>query len=45
RTQPFNSWVMVLVGDPLYNPFKKSPALAEANLPDSLKPESSAPAR
>lgn len=45
RTQPFNSWVMVLVGDPLYNPFKNSPALEEANLPDSLKPETSIPTR
>ena len=23
RTKPFNSWQMVLIGDPLYRPFKK----------------------
>ncbi len=23
RTKPFNSWMMVLVGDPLYRPFGK----------------------
>ena len=37
RTKPFNSWVMVLVGDPLYNPFKKNPALEEAGLPERLR--------
>ena len=25
-TQPFNSWQLVLIGDPLYRPFKTSPA-------------------
>jgi len=25
-TQPFNSWQLVLIGDPLYRPFKKSPS-------------------
>jgi uncharacterized protein (TIGR03790 family) len=25
-TQPLNSWQMVLIGDPLYTPFKKSPS-------------------
>lgn len=25
RTNPFNSWQLVLIGDPLYRPFKKSP--------------------
>ncbi|GAI81007.1 unnamed protein product, partial [marine sediment metagenome] len=24
RTKPFNSWQLVLIGDPLYRPFKKS---------------------
>jgi len=28
-TKPFNSWRMVLVGDPLYNPFKYHPAIPE----------------
>ena len=37
RTNPLNSWVMVLVGDPLYNPFKKKPALAQDGLPERLK--------
>lgn len=27
RCQPFTSWTMTLVGDPLYNPFAKEPAL------------------
>ena len=40
RTAPFSSWVMTLVGDPLYNPFKHHPALVEGNLPDRLKPKS-----
>jgi len=26
RTKPFNSWQLVLIGDPLYRPFKKSGA-------------------
>lgn len=33
RTKPFNSWVMTLVGDPLYNPFRKSPAIKPGDLP------------
>lgn len=37
RTLPFNSWVMVLVGDPLYNPFKARPALTEDGLPERLR--------
>jgi len=37
HTKPFNSWQMVLVGDPLYNPFKNHPALDEADLPDRMK--------
>jgi uncharacterized protein (TIGR03790 family) len=36
RTKPYNSWVMVLVGDPLYNPFKNRPLLDEEALPDRL---------
>ncbi len=30
-TKPFNSWQMVLIGDPLYRPFGKSPPRAAAN--------------
>ena len=37
RTKPFNSWVMILVGDPLYNPFRANPLLDAASLPDHLK--------
>lgn len=29
RTKSFNSWMMTVVGDPLYNPFKTNPALKE----------------
>ena len=25
RTKPYNSWQLVLIGDPLYTPFRKSP--------------------
>lgn len=39
RTKPYNSWAMTLVGDPLYNPFKNHPALAEADLPEELRPQ------
>jgi len=34
RTNPFSSWVMVLVGDPLYNPYKNNPQFDEAKLPE-----------
>ena len=27
-TNPFNSWQMLLIGDPLYRPFKKSPLIS-----------------
>ncbi len=37
RTKPFNSWVMVLVGDPLYSPFGKKPALSANDLPANLR--------
>jgi uncharacterized protein (TIGR03790 family) len=37
RTNPFNSWVMVLVGDPLYSPFKNHPMLRESDLPERIK--------
>jgi uncharacterized protein (TIGR03790 family) len=37
RTKPLNSWQMVLVGDPLYNPFKNHPALDESHLPERMK--------
>jgi hypothetical protein len=37
RTVPFCSWAMVLVGDPLYNPFKNQPLLDESALPERMK--------
>ncbi|MGQ0636161.1 MAG: TIGR03790 family protein [Planctomycetaceae bacterium] len=37
RTCPHTSWVMVLVGDPLYNPFKNNPQFDEQNLPPLLR--------
>jgi len=33
-TNPFLSWRMILIGDPLYNPFKNNPAYHTNNLPD-----------
>ena len=36
RTKPFNSWVMTLIGDPLYNPFKNRPRLVPESLPPNL---------
>lgn len=33
-TNPFLSWRMILIGDPLYNPFKNNPAFHADNLPD-----------
>lgn len=32
-TNPFLSWQMILVGDPLYNPFKTNPAFVIENAP------------
>ncbi len=37
RTCRFTSWVMVLVGDPLYTPFRKNPVLKEEDLPERLR--------
>ena len=36
RTQPLNSWMMVLIGDPLYNPCKNKPLLEPGSLPAGL---------
>jgi len=38
RTAPFTSWQMVLVGDPLYNPFRLTHPLAEEHLPERIRP-------
>ena len=37
RTKPFNSWAMILVGDPLYRPFAKNPPIDFERLPDDWK--------
>ncbi len=37
RTKPFNSWTMLLVGDPLYSPFRASPALRMDGLDRSVR--------
>jgi len=37
RTKPLNSWQMLLIGDPLYRPFKTFPRKKD---PDSIVPES-----
>jgi uncharacterized protein (TIGR03790 family) len=37
RTVPFTSWMTVLVGDPLYTPFKANPAVKEADVFPSPK--------
>ncbi len=33
-TNPYLSWRMILVGDPLYNPFKNRPTYFDKNLPE-----------
>jgi uncharacterized protein (TIGR03790 family) len=43
RTVPFVSWAMVLVGDPLYNPFQNHPALDESALPERMRNPQPAP--
>lgn len=37
RTCPFTSWQMCLIGDPLYRPFGKTPALTPEDLPATLR--------
>jgi uncharacterized protein (TIGR03790 family) len=44
RTNPYNSWNMTLVGDPLYNPFKARPQLTPDDLPERLRPKPAADA-
>ena len=38
RTIPHTSWQMLLLGDPLYNPFKARPQVKVKNLPAGLAP-------
>lgn len=44
RTCPFLSWTLVLVGDPLYNPFKNNPKLSPEALPERMAPGAARPA-
>lgn len=37
KTAPLASWKMVLIGDPLYNPFVAAPALEPGELPEVLR--------
>ncbi len=37
RTTPLVSWRIVLVGDPLYTPYKQNPAIGIADLPPNLR--------
>ena len=39
RTKRCNSWALVLVGDPLYNPYKTTPMLDAKDLPERLRGE------
>lgn len=44
KTTPTVSWMITLVGDPLYNPFKKNPPVKVEDLPESLRAALSTPA-
>jgi uncharacterized protein (TIGR03790 family) len=37
KTQMLTSWMTSCIGDPLYNPFKKNPALKVEDLPQNLR--------
>lgn len=41
RTVPSTSWMMTLIGDPLYNPYRADPALDVGALPRGLAPAKS----
>lgn len=36
-TQPYVSWSIILIGDPLYRPYKINPPLSRTNLPPEFK--------
>jgi len=38
KTEQLTSWMMCLIGDPLYTPFKVDPALRPEDLPPDLQP-------
>jgi uncharacterized protein (TIGR03790 family) len=44
KTEPATSWMICLVGDPLYTPFKTNPAMKVEDLPASLQTIFAAPA-
>jgi uncharacterized protein (TIGR03790 family) len=37
KTEPFTSWMIGYLGDPLYTPYKKNPKLQKADLPFRLR--------
>jgi uncharacterized protein (TIGR03790 family) len=37
RTNPMTSWMMCMIGDPLYRPYKARPALSVNDLPETLR--------
>jgi hypothetical protein len=37
-TNPMNSWMLTLIADPLYTPFRKNPKMTVARLKEVLKP-------
>ncbi|MBC8106555.1 MAG: TIGR03790 family protein [Anaerolineae bacterium] len=37
RTTPLTSWKICMVGDPLYTPYRKDPAIAVSDLPEQLQ--------
>ena len=37
ETVPMTSWMLAMIGDPLYRPYKNKPALQPEDLPDRLK--------
>ena len=37
KTSPLASWRITMIGDPLYTPYKVNPAIAPADLPQSLQ--------
>jgi uncharacterized protein (TIGR03790 family) len=44
KTIPMTSWMMSLIGDPLYTPYKTNPALKIEDLPEPLRPIFATPA-
>jgi len=38
HTVPMTSWMICMVGDPLYTPYKTNPQMQVSDLPDRLRP-------